>query len=68
MTKILKWQQELIEYYATMSNEDLLNEVIEQSSGLDDIEGLFTSRDAWGYKYAKRLLWERVKDWLEIKV
>ena len=61
--KVYKWQQDIIDYCANISNEDLLEEVISSAAG-DDWDGEFTDQGQWGFNYAKSLLYERLADWL----
>lgn len=49
--KRLKWQQEYIEFIRSLSNHNLLNEVLADARG-DGWEGCFTKRGSWRFDYA----------------
>ena len=58
------WQKKIIENEKTMSNKELLDEVLDQAQG-DDYEGAFTERGRWEYEYLLGKLHERLADWLK---
>lgn len=57
--KLLLWQQRIVDYTPSMSNEALFEDVLQQASG-DDYDGCFTIRGWWKYEYLANALRERL--------
>ena len=66
MAKLLLYQQKIIEQEKSMSNQELFDEVLSQSSG-DDYDGMFTPTGEWEYSYLLTKLRERLADWLAVE-
>lgn len=61
MANLLKWQQEIIDRIATMSNDDLLDNTITAAQG-DDWDGCFTERGLWEFTALQNELCARLID------
>lgn len=66
MEKLLLYQKEIVENEKRMSNEELLDEVLNQATG-DDYDGCFTVKGLWEYRYLEGKLRERLASWLSVQ-
>ncbi len=57
--KLFQWQEKIIEYLTTLSDEELFDYIIEQSRG-DDWENEFTSRGYWEFEYCIKEFKKRI--------
>lgn len=58
-----QYQKYTIDREKEMSNEELLDEVIELAAG-DGYDGCFTKQGLWEFQYLKKKLYERLASWL----
>ncbi len=58
------FKENTIEREKHLTNQELLEEVIDLASG-DDWDGAFTERGAWEFEYLQGKLKERLSDWMK---
>lgn len=51
MKKLLKWQQIYVDYIDRMTNEEILNEVLWDTTYFGDPENSKTSQERWQYRH-----------------
>jgi hypothetical protein len=60
MEKLYKWQERHLARIKLLSNEELLEEVLDSAGG-DDYDGCWTNRGWWEYQVMKEELESRLK-------